>query len=197
MVERIPLVYFHGVARGWYVAQWPVYIVHDDPAALTFTIAVDDPLALRPDLDPGPVEDARRAYMTRMARQRLHQAAFRHRVIAAYRTHCTVCRLSHSELLDAAHILPDGHPRGEPVTCNGLALCKLHHTAFDVGIIGIRPDLVVEVRRDVLEEIDGPMLRHGLQGFEGGRLLVLPKRVVDMPNVEFLAERYESFRATG
>jgi hypothetical protein len=29
--------------------------------------------------------------------------------------------------------------------------------------LGIRPDLVVEVRRDVLEETDGPMLKYGLQ----------------------------------
>lgn len=197
MNDRIPLIYFHGVSPGWYVAQWPVFIVGDDPAALTFTVAVDDPMALRPDLEPGPVDDARRMYMTRMARQRLHQAAFRHRVLLAYRTHCTVCSLRHSELLDAAHILPDTHPLGEPVTSNGLALCKLHHTAFDVGIIGIRPDLIVEVRRDVLDEIDGPMLRHGLQGFEGGRLLVLPNRPADKPNPDFLAERYEAFRRTG
>ena len=71
--DRIPLIYFHGVSPSWYVAQWPVFVVSDDPAALTFTIAVDDPLALRPDLEPGPVEDARRSYMTRIARQRLHR----------------------------------------------------------------------------------------------------------------------------
>ena len=197
MQDRVPLIYLHGITPGWYVAQWPVFIVGDDPAGLTFTIAVDDPLALAPDLDAGPVEDARRTYMTRMARQRLHQAAFRHRVLRAYRSHCAVCSLRHAELLDAAHILPDTHPLGEPITSNGLALCKLHHTAFDVGIIGIRPDLVVEVRRDVLEEVDGPMLRHGLQGFEGGRLLVLPSRRADRPNEIFLAERYEAFRRTG
>jgi putative restriction endonuclease len=197
MNDRVPLIYFHGVTPGSYVAQWPVFVVADDPESLTFTIAVDDPMALRPDLEPGPVDEAQRRYMTRMARQRLHQAAFRARVIRAYRTSCTVCSLRHGELLDAAHILPDTHPLGEPVTSNGLALCKLHHTAFDVGIIGIRPDLVVEVRQDVLEEIDGPMLRHGLQGFEGGRLLVLPKRQSDKPNPEFLAERYQAFRDVG
>src|ERR1035441_6127471 len=26
----------------------------------------------------------------------------------------------------AGHILPDGHPRGEPIVPNGLALCKIH-----------------------------------------------------------------------
>jgi hypothetical protein len=59
-------------------------------------------------------------------------------VLRAYRDCCAVCRLRHEELLDAAHILPDGHPRGEPVVRNGLALCKLHHAAFDRHILGIR-----------------------------------------------------------
>ena len=58
-----------------------------------------------------------------------------------------VCRLRHWELLDAAHILPDKHPLGEPVVPNGLALCKLHHAAFDADILGVRPDLRIE-RRD-------------------------------------------------
>jgi hypothetical protein len=48
---------------------------------------------------------------------------------------------------------------------NGLPLRKLHHVAFDSHIIGATPDLEVKVRPDVLEEIDGPMLLHGLQGF--------------------------------
>ena len=64
----------------------------------------------------------------------------------------------------------DGKPRGEPVVSNGLALCKLHHAAFDANIIGIRPDYIVEVKRDVLDETDGPMLLHGLQGVHHSRI---------------------------
>ncbi len=63
------------------------------------------------------------------------------------------------------HILPDGHPKGEPIVPNGLAHCKLHHAAFDRHFLGIRPDLIIEVRRDIMDEADGPMLRYGLQGF--------------------------------
>jgi hypothetical protein len=37
------------------------------------------------------------------------------------------------------------------------------------------------------------MLVHGLQGFEGARLLV-PRREDYQPNRDFLAERYELFR---
>jgi putative restriction endonuclease len=31
----------------------------------------------------------------------------------------------------------------------------------------VHPDYQIELRRDVLEESDGPMLIHGLQGFHG------------------------------
>jgi putative restriction endonuclease len=75
-------------------------------------------------------------------------------VLRAYQQCCAICRLRHDELLEAAHILPDGHPLGEPVIPNGLALCKLHHAAFDAYIIGVTPDLEATVRLDVLQEID-------------------------------------------
>ena len=125
--------------------------------------------------------------------RRLHQQAFRERVSRAYNVTCSICRLRHRELLDAAHILPDRDPRGEPLVSNGLALCTLHHAAFDRQVMGVSPDLIIEVRRDVLHEPDGPMLRHGLQGFQGARILI-PRREVFQPNRDFLAERFELFR---
>jgi putative restriction endonuclease len=194
---QLPLVYFHGVSRGEYVAQYPVFVTADDPGSLTFTVAVDDPSLIRPDLSPDIVDMARRAYVTRLARQRIHQVAFRQKVLRAYKTTCAVCRLAHSELLDAAHILPDTHPSGEPVVPNGMAMCKLHHAAFDRNILGVRPDLVVEIRSDVLDEIDGPMLLHGLQELNNRRLLTIPRREFERPSVTFLEERYERFRAAG
>ena len=60
--------------------------------------------------------------------------------------------------------------RGAPVVPNGLSLCKIHHAAYDENFLGVRPDLVVEVRADV-DQIDGPMLRHGLQEMAGYHLL--------------------------
>lgn len=197
MQRKLPLVYFHGVEPGQYVAEWPVFIVGDDPKRLTFTAAVDDPLASDVDATYDLTDDARRAYVTRLARQRLHQAAFRHRVLRAYRESCAMCRLHHRDLVDAAHILPDTHPGGEPVTANGLALCKLHHAAFDRNIVGIRPDHVMQIRLDVLEEVDGPMLRHGLQDLHGRSLVVVPRAERDRPKVQLLAERYRVFRAAG
>lgn len=195
MQRKLPLVYFHGVEPGRYLAEWPVFIVGDEPKQLTFTAQVDDPFASGQEPADELPDGARRAYATRLAKQRLHQLAFRHQVLRAYRESCAMCRLRHRDLLDAAHILPDTHPQGEPITSNGLALCKLHHAAFDRNIVGVRPDSVIEIRGDVLEEIDGPMLRHGLQDLQGQPLLVVPRGLRDRPSTKFLNERFQIFRA--
>ena len=55
----------------------------DDPASPTFTVAMDDPQLIRPDLSVEVVDEVRRAYVTRLTRQRLHQLMFRPRVLRA------------------------------------------------------------------------------------------------------------------
>jgi putative restriction endonuclease len=57
------------------------------------------------------------------------------------------------------------------------------------------PDYQIHLRRDILDEVDGPMLRHGLQEVHGTRLLVVPRSIEKKPNREYLAERFERFRA--
>lgn len=196
MAAQVPLVHLQGITKGQYLASWPTYIVGDDPTTLSFTVALAEPEALAPDLSPAVAEDARRAYYRSITKRRLHQALFRERVLHAYRRSCAICDLRHVELIDAAHILPDSHPRGAPVVPNGLALCRLHHGAFDTNILGVRPDLVIEVRDEILRERDGPMLRHGLQEVNGASLRS-PRHDTDRPDVAFLEERYEQFRQAG
>src|SRR5262249_8433751 len=135
----------------------------------------------------------RRSYVTAEVRVRLHQRAFRERVLEAYRRQCAFCRLRHEELLDAAHIVPDRDPEGEPCISNGLALCALHHAAFDRLFVGLRPDLVMEVRPDLLREEDGPTLVHAIQGLHGTRI-ALPRAVEQRPDLERVARRYQRFR---
>jgi len=189
MQRNVPLIYFHGVVRSLYVAEWPIYIVGDDPANLTFTVSVDERRFASLGSMPAESEetDIRRRYVTRLFRQRLHQREFRERVVSAYQHHCAVCRLRRNELLQAAHIVADADPLGVPSVANGLALCTLHHAAFDRNVIGIAPDYVVQVRRDVLRQEDGPMLIHGLQGFHGASLFV-PRSPKSQPDRKLLEE---------
>jgi putative restriction endonuclease len=200
----IPLIYFHRIMPGKYLPAWPVFIVADNPSQLTFSVAVDENdkrgISVFGQVHEGYQQQAedifRRSYATREFRQRLHQSSFRERVLRAYQDQCALCRLRHRELLDAAHILPDAEPGGEPLVSNGLSLCKLHHAAFDRYFVGVREDYVVEVRPDILDESDGPMLIHGLQNLHGTRIIV-PRMTELRPNPEFLHIRYERFRAAG
>ncbi|MHB8860059.1 MAG: HNH endonuclease [Thermoleophilia bacterium] len=191
-----PLIYFHGVTPGKYMVERPVFIVGADPASLTFRVALDEPAFLdiyaRKEVSIGEADIERRRYITATVRQRLHQATFRERVLAAYQEQCALCKLKHTELLDAAHIIPDTAEGGEPVVSNGLSLCKLHHAAFDSFFLGIRPDYMIQVRRDVLSEKDGPMLIHGLQELHEKRI-ILPRSRIQHPSQHRLELRYEEF----
>ena len=192
MKRGVPLIYFVGIANGVYYARYPVWIRGEDQEHLEFTVALDEAQRFITDVDVAWERD----YVFRLTKQRLHQPVFRTRVLRAYEDTCAMCRLRHAELLDAAHILPDTHPHGLPVVPNGLALCKIHHAAYDMNIVGIRPDLYVEVQPKVLAEIDGPMLRHGLQEMSGVQIIV-PRSRDAQPDRERLEERYEQFRLAG
>ena len=69
---------------------------------------------------------------------------------------------------------------------------RLHHAAFDNGILGISPDYVVHIDGKVLAEVDGPMLKHGIQEMEGTRL-TLPRKPSEWPSRDSLARRFEEF----
>jgi putative restriction endonuclease len=194
MQEQRPLAYFIGVAKGVYQAQFPVYVVAEQREGHAFLIAVDQAQRLvDPELVASLTPD-RRSYLERLVRARLHQPVFRARVLQAYEKRCAVCRLQHTDLLDAAHIVRDSDEGGLPVVPNGLSLCKIHHAAYDRDIMGVRPDFVVQVRADVLVEIDGPMLKHGIQAMHGVRLTV-PHHRAARPDPERLEQRYEEFLA--
>jgi putative restriction endonuclease len=124
----------------------------------------------------------------------LHAIAAGLPVVRPTETRCAMCRLRHTDLLDAAHIIRDADEGGLPVVPNGLSLCKIHHAAYDRNIIGVNPDLVIRVRRDILDEVDGPMLRHGIQEMDGGRLTV-PRQRAAHPSRENLDRRYQEFLA--
>lgn len=195
MVRGLPLIWFYGFAPSMYAAIYPVFLKDEEVGAHQFVVALGEDQLLVPAT--GSLSAPLRAYVERTTWQRLHQPAFRAGIMRAYQTRCAVCSIRHGSLLDAAHITADSDERGDPVTSNGLALCKIHHGAFDAGILGIRPNLTVHVRADVLVEIDGPMLRHGIQEHHDRPLMVVPRSRRDQPDPQRLAARYEAFLAAG
>ena len=195
MVSATPLVYFHQVMKGKYIACWPVTIIHDNVENLSFTVALDDKQRIRMEGELGEVGVFyERKYRTAQFKVRLHQRAFRERVLSAYTSQCAICKLRHTQLLDAAHIIGDTKDGGEPIVQNGISLCKIHHAAYDNNFLGVRPeDYKVVVRKDILLERDGPMLKYGLQEVNDIKL-ILPKQRKLYPDRERLAFRFEEFK---
>jgi putative restriction endonuclease len=191
MERKLPLIWFFGVGPGAYLPTFPVYIVGEEPDQLQFVVDAVTHGAIEPQ---SALEETLKRYITVETKRRLHQPIFRATVMRAYETRCAVCALGHSQLLDAAHIVPDRDEAGVAAIRNGLSLCKIHHAAFDSHILGVRPDYVVQIRSDLLEEIDGPMLRYGLQERHGQRLMVLPTARREQPARDLLEMAYETFR---
>ena len=182
-----PVIWFKQQENGRYL-PYRVFIVQDFPEEGYCLMAPDQVLYLAARSE-SPIE---RRYAMHEMKVRLHQPAFRARVISAYGTRCAICQLGHGRLLDAAHITPDSESESSTAVSNGLALCKIHHAAYDVNIIGINPDYVVKVRDDILLEIDGPMLKHGLIEMHDRKLLT-PSQVELSPDRERLSRRFSVF----
>ncbi|MGH2670388.1 MAG: HNH endonuclease [bacterium] len=195
MELQTPLIWFWAVAPGLFDPMFPIWVVGEEPAEHQFVVALDETLREHwvPTLGDRTPFDPVRRYASVTVKQRLHQRLFRHRVLLAYGSACALCRLRHVELLDAAHIKEDSEG-GQPIVPNGVSMCVLHHKAFDKYVLRIGPDYRVEVRRDVLEEADGPTLQHALQGLHGN-VLALPSRRNERPSADLLEERYERFRS--
>jgi putative restriction endonuclease len=199
MHEQRPLIYFEGVASGVYSASYPVWIVDSEPLDHRVVVALTDDLRWQwstPDLLQHPADlAARQRYAERVVRQRLHQPRFSRQVLRAYAYSCTVCRLKRKELLEAAHIKDDSEG-GLPIVTNGMAMCVIHHKAFDTNELGVRPDYIVEIRSDVMDDTDGPTLKYALQGVNGTKV-VLPRQRASRPDQRLLEERFEQFRQAG
>jgi putative restriction endonuclease len=185
----VPIILLRKVQDGVFVPHAPVYVVADLRDRREFLLALDENARLLPSEFEVTHQ---RSYVERLVRQRLHQADFRGRVIAAYETRCAVCCIRHGQLLDAAHITPDSDEQGLPYVSNGLSLCKIHHAAFDSDLLGISPQYEIQIAHKLLDEVDGPMLLHGLQEMHGTSLTV-PSRKKDKPDRERLADRYSKF----
>ena len=189
-----PLLYLYGISPGIYDPIFPCFVESDDPAQLSFHLRAGSDAVRLNAIFPEQLISVQRQYATAAVKVRLHQRRFRELVINAYREICTVCSLGHRELLDAAHIIEDRDELGLAEIPNGLCLCRIHHGAYDTNILGVTPDYKIEIRRDVLEEIDGPMLKHGLQEMNG-HTIHLPRSTPLRPKRDYLELRYARFRA--
>lgn len=186
--SKMPLLWLVQQQNRRYI-PYSVYVVNDIVKEKYFLIAPDLALAKFTSSD----SEIERRYAQRLIKQRIHQPRFRHLVLSAYKTKCAVCELAHGELLDAAHITPDSDPNTSTEVSNGISMCKIHHAAYDRNLLGIDSNYQIFISSRLLRELDGPMLKHGLQAMHQ-KILTLPHIERNKPDRERLDLRYKEFK---
>jgi putative restriction endonuclease len=101
-----------------------------------------------------------RREVLRIIKQKVREADFRDRILTAYKATCAMCGIQLG-LLDAAHIVPVYSPKSTDETNNGIALCSLHHRAFDNGLVSIDSKYRIEINQANLNKLS-------VQGLDGG-----------------------------
>lgn len=86
-------------------------------------------------------------------------AAFRREIMRMYNYTCAICQLRlltarGESVTEAAHIIPFSVSQNDDVR-NGISLCKLHHWAFDRGLIAVSENYRVMIARII--ESEGPV----------------------------------------
>jgi putative restriction endonuclease len=114
--------------------------------------------------------------------------SFRRRVMEAYGYTCAICGMQIG-MVEAAHIILAAATVGSDATSNGIALCVLHHKAYDLGILGIFPDYSIHIDVDRLEERGNGLggRAEELTDYDG-RVIATPSLPADKPNPDFLSQ---------
>jgi len=137
------------------------------------------------ELEQGDIEaiensERRKVVATIVRRYRL--ADFRKRVLGAYNYGCAMCGVQ-LDLIDAAHILPVAVDESTDHTNNGVALCKLHHAAFDRKLVSFDEDYRIEVSDTELKRLSDSRRGSGKDEFREmlKDALILPNDRRDYP----------------
>lgn len=129
----------------------------------------------------------KRRYAVVSTKRALREINFRDRVLTAYGHRCAMCGVQ-LRLLDAAHILPVACPGSTDGTDNGVALCTLHHRAYDRAFVAFGPDFRIHVNRAMAEELVVAHRGDGLDQFTHflRPILILPPARKDRPSARFV-----------
>jgi len=92
-------------------------------------------------------------------RRTLRDHSFKARVLTAYSRRCAFCDIQ-LNLIEAAHIVPVSHEASTDETRNGIALCALHHKAYDSALVTFNESYQTVSSREKLERLRNYLKTH-------------------------------------
>jgi len=127
----------------------------------------------------------KKAFQT--VRLSLRDYSFRNRVLTAYGRRCAFCDLQ-MNLIEAAHIVPVNMETSTDETRNGIALCTLHHKAYDVSLVTFDERYRLVTNPQYLEEMKEASLDGGMQKFINNLkpIINVPPESRDRPYIDYL-----------
>lgn len=128
----------------------------------------------------------RQTIITQIARK-YRAYDFRRRVLGAYDHQCAICGIQLG-LVDAAHIVPVADATSTDETGNGVALCKIHHAAFDSNLISFDERYRIEINNDEVLRMETIGKAGGLTDFKKQikSALILPNDRRDYPKKSYI-----------
>ncbi len=152
-------------------------------------LAVLSDVAQNPEVNEADIQiqNVARKITVGSVSKKLRDVSFSRRVLSAYSSHCAMCGVQ-LRLVDAAHIIPVNHENGTDETRNGLALCALHHRAYDQALVTIVDDYSVQINRNQVTQLQKQTLSDGLTNFSQDLrpIIILPPAISDRPHVEYI-----------
>jgi putative restriction endonuclease len=128
-----------------------------------------------------------RQYAVAETRRALRALDFSARVLGAYGHRCAMCGIQ-LKLLEGAHILPVPDPESTDETSNGVALCVLHHRAYDRSLVMFDQDYTIRVNEKKVAELRAANLDGGLNRFTDSlrEVIQVPAENAQRPNRVFV-----------
>jgi putative restriction endonuclease len=173
-----------------YVKQAP--LLHDQRGAIGPYLEALNDVAQLTESDVAAITKPERREVLATIRKKVREQDFRARVLRAYGDQCAMCGVQ-LRLIEAAHILPVAEPTSTDETANGIALCSLHHDAYDRNLISFSDSYRIETSGASEQLLRADKLLGGLAAFKAALrpAILLPADRRDHPRPDYIRRSRE------
>jgi putative restriction endonuclease len=131
----------------------------------------------------------KRRFAFSQTRRALRDINFSKRVFTAYGHRCAMCGIQ-LRLLEGAHIVPVAERDSTDETSNGIALCALHHKAYDDSLVTFDEKYRVHLNNNRIKELKKSSRDEGLPAFRKAlrTIIYLPPDQRDRPDPDYVEQ---------
>lgn len=169
-----------------YTSEFHSFGATSSDTQLLETISTNQNLLQNDELIQSVTAPRQRAFQT--VSRAIRDYSFKNRILTAYSHRCAFCDIQ-LNLIEAAHIVPVSHDTSTDETRNGIALCALHHEAYDDSLVTFDEAYRIVTSEEKVETLRQINRDGGIQRFVNDLKPVIhvPPENRDRPHVSYIA----------